>query len=166
MIGISYAASLCNYVVVSKNEEYLRLMARKMKILIVEDEYISRVLLSEMLSAFGTCHVAIDGKEAVTILERSFETKERFDLVCLDIMMPELDGQEVLHCIRNMEKSMNINRAEATKVIMTTALDDSKNIMQAFTKGHCEAYLTKPIDRVKLMQHLQELKLIDYALRT
>ncbi len=161
MIGISYATGLCNYVVVSKKEEYLRLMARKMKILIVEDEYISRVLLSEMLSAFGTCHVAIDGKEAVTILEHSFETKKRFDLVCLDIMMPELDGQEVLHCIRNKEKSMNINRAEATKVIMTTALDDSKNIMQAFTKGHCEAYLTKPIDRMKLMQHLQELKLID-----
>ena len=161
MIGISYATGLCNYVVVSKKEEHLRLMARKMKILIVEDEYISRVLLSEMLSAFGTCHVAIDGREAVTILERSFEMKERFDLVCLDIMMPELDGQEVLHRIRNMEESMNIHRTDATKVIMTTALDDSKNIMQAFTKGHCEAYLTKPIDRVKLMQNLQELKLID-----
>jgi two-component system chemotaxis response regulator CheY len=142
-------------------EEYLRQMAGKMKILIVEDEYISRILLSEMLSVFGTCHVAIDGKEAVAILERSFETKERYDLVCLDIMMPELDGQEVLHRIRNIEESLNINRADATKVMMTTALDDSKNIMQAFTKGHCEAYLTKPIDRVKLVQHLLDLKLID-----
>ena len=134
-------------------------MERGMKILVVEDEYISRILLTEMISEYGTCHVATDGKEAVTILERSFDTNERFDLVCLDIMLPELDGQEVLHLIRKMEEARNI--LGVTKVIMTTALNDSRNIIQAFTQGHCEAYLTKPIDRVKLVQHLLDLKIID-----
>jgi two-component system, chemotaxis family, chemotaxis protein CheY len=134
-------------------------MERRMKILVVEDEYISRMLLTDMLSEYGTCHVATDGKEAVTIMEHSFDTNERFDLVCLDIMMPEMNGQDVLYLIRKMEERRNIG--EETKVIMTTALDDSKNIMQAFAKGRCEAYLTKPIDKVKLIQHLMDLQVID-----
>jgi two-component system, chemotaxis family, chemotaxis protein CheY len=155
MIGISYAIVAKGAILSTRYHT-----EQAMRILIVEDEYISRVLLSEMLSAYGTCHTAINGEEAVEILKRSFETDERFDLVCLDIMMPELDGQEVLRRIREMEKERHIHGMDATKVIMTTALDDSKNIMQAFAKGHCEAYLTKPLDRGKLLQHLRDLRLI------
>jgi two-component system, chemotaxis family, chemotaxis protein CheY len=136
-------------------------MESRMRMLVVEDEYISRILLTEMLAEYGTCQVATDGKEAIEILERAFDSHERFDLVCLDIMMPELDGQEVLSHIRKMEEARNIGGRHATKVIMTTALDDSKNIMEAFTKGRCEAYLTKPIDKLKLLQHLLDLKLVD-----
>lgn len=112
-----------------------------MKILLVEDEYISRVLLTEMISAYGDCHMALNGKDAIEILQTSFELDERFDLVCLDILLPELDGQEVLRRIREMEKRLNIIGMAATKVIMTTTLDDSENIMQAFAGGRCEAYL-------------------------
>jgi len=136
-------------------------MKSRLKILIVEDEYISRVLLSEMLLEFGSCFIAVDGKEAVGILKHSFATNEPFDLVCLDIRMPEVDGLDVLRSIREMEKKRGLTALHATKVIMTTALEDSKNIMRAFTQGHCEAYLTKPIERVKLIQHLQELRLIE-----
>ncbi len=74
--------------------------------------------------------------------------------------MPELDGQEVLCRIREMERERSIHGMKAIKVIMTTALDDSKNIMQAFTAGRCEAYLAKPIDREKLLQHLKDLQLL------
>lgn len=134
-------------------------MERWIKILVVEDEYISRILLTEMLSVYGTCHVATDGKEAVAIIERSFDANEQFDLVCLDIMMPEMDGHEVLQLIRKMEEARNIRGI--TKVIMTTTLNDTKNIVRAFTQGGCEAYLIKPIDRMKLVQHLLALKVID-----
>jgi two-component system chemotaxis response regulator CheY len=133
-------------------------MQRWIKILVVEDEYISRILLTEMLSAFGTCHVATDGKEAVAIIERSFDANEQFDLVCLDIMMPEMDGHEVLQFIRKMEEERNI--VGTTKVIMTTTLNDTENIVRAFAQGGCEAYLVKPIDRMKLVQHLLALKVI------
>jgi len=40
-----------------------------------------------------------------------------------------------------------VTGGDCTKIIMTMALDDSQNIMKAFTEGHCEAYLTKPISR-------------------
>ncbi len=131
-----------------------------MKILIAEDEYISRILLTGILSAYGSCFVATNGEEAVALLNRSFETKERFDLVCLDIMLPDFDGHEVLRRIRTMERQRDIYGMDAVKVIMTTALDDAENIMAAFVKGRCEAYLTKPIDKDKLVQHLIDLRLI------
>jgi len=131
-----------------------------MKILIVEDEFISRAILSEILSMYGTCHITTNGQEAVEVLARSYQSGDRYDLVCLDIMMPEIDGQEVLKKLRQMEAAHGILEIEATKVIMTTALDDSKNIMRAFTEGHCEAYLTKPIDREKLINQMQDLLLI------
>lgn len=132
-----------------------------MKTLIVEDEYISRTLLTEILSPYGSCHIAINGREALEMLEKACEEDQRYDLVCLDIIMPEKDGHEVLSGIREMEGLRGINGMSATKVIMTTALDDTYNIMEAFARGHCEAYLTKPIDRRKLLDHLHELNLLD-----
>lgn len=132
-----------------------------MRILIVEDEFISRTLLAEMLNDYGVCHIATNGKDAVEAIERSFNEKQPYDLVCLDIMMPEMDGQEVLCETRRIEREHGIKGLRATKVIMTTALDDSKNIMRAFTKGHCEAYLTKPIEKAKLVEHLRNLRLIE-----
>jgi len=128
-----------------------------MKILVAEDEYIGRVLLVEMLSPFGTCDTAENGVEAFEMVKKSFETKP-YDLVCLDIMMPELDGQQVLQQIRELESELKVENG--IKVIMTTALDDSGNIMRAFTQGACEGYLTKPIDKVKLIEQIQELGLI------
>jgi len=132
-----------------------------LKILIVEDEYISRALLTEILSPYGSCHIATNGREALEILAKACDDDKRYDLVCLDIVMPEIDGHEVLAGIRDMEASRGIRGMAATKVIMTTALDDTHNIMEAFANGHCEAYLTKPIDRKKLLDHLCELKLLD-----
>jgi len=131
-----------------------------MRILIVEDEFISRTLLTEMLTIYGSCDVATNGKDAVNMLTQAFASGEQYDLVCLDIMMPEIDGQQVLTEIRKMEEEHNISGRNTTKVIMTTALDDSRNIMKAFTEGHCEAYLTKPIDKKKLINQLRDLNLI------
>ena len=132
-----------------------------LKILIVEDEFISRTLLIEMMAPYGVCHVAVDGREAMDVLRRSFNHDERYDLVCLDIMMPEMDGQEVLSEIRALERQLGFTGRQATKVMMTTMLTDSQNIMKAFTEGHCEAYLTKPIDRLKLIATLRDLNLIE-----
>lgn len=128
-----------------------------MKILIAEDEYIGRVLLAEMLSPFGSCDIAENGAQALEMVKNCIDD-EPYDLVCLDIMMPELDGQQVLQQIRQLEAERNMDHV--IKVIMTTALDDSGNIMKAFTKGECEGYLTKPIEKVKLIEQIQELGLI------
>lgn len=131
-----------------------------MKILIVEDEIVSRTLLAEMLSSYGVCHIATDGLEAIKAIEDGFDQKERYDLICLDIVLPKMDGQTVLAEIRRMERERGIVGAEKSRVIMTTVLDDSKNIMEAFVEGQCEAYLTKPISKEKLKNQLVDLGVI------
>jgi two-component system chemotaxis response regulator CheY len=131
-----------------------------MKALIVEDDFSSRVLMQKILSPFGDCHVAVNGLEAMNAFNTAREQKSPYQLICLDIMMPELDGHEVLSQIREIEKGDGIFEGEGVKIIMTTALDDGKNMMQAFYK-FCDAYLVKPIDKLKLIDHLRNLKLID-----
>ena len=137
-------------------------MANKIKILIAEDEFISRTLLKEMLTPFGDCHVVINGVEALHALEESYCASDtRYDLVCLDIMMPKLSGHEVLREIRRIEKEKGIFGPDVVKVIMVTALDDAKNIMEATVEGRCAAYLTKPINQICLLEQLYQLQLID-----
>lgn len=137
-------------------------MANKIKILIVEDEFISRILLKEMLSPFGDCDLATNGREAIDVLEKSYSVPEnRYDLVCLDIMMPKMSGHEVLKELRKIEKELGVHGAESVKVMMVTALDDSNNIMEALIEGRCEAYLTKPISKARLEEHLRQLQLIE-----
>lgn len=131
-----------------------------MKTLIVEDDFLARSLLSTLLSEYGVCHVAVNGQEALDAISRAMDEGSPYDLVCLDIMMPVMDGQEALLELRKMEEARGIQGLNATKVIMVTAIDDSKNIMKAFRQGLCEAYLTKPLDRNKLISYIKDLGLV------
>ncbi|BHH85482.1 response regulator [Desulforhopalus sp. 52FAK] len=132
-----------------------------MKTLIVEDDFLARALLTTLISEYGECHIAVNGKEALEAIERAYNDKVPYDLICLDIKMPVMDGHETLLELRKMEEEHLVSLADATKVIMVTAVDDSKNMMKAIRQGHCEAYLTKPFDRKKLIDHLKKLDLIE-----
>jgi len=130
-----------------------------MKALIVEDDFLSRMLLQGLLKPYVVPDVAVNGKEAVEAVRISLENKEPYNLICMDIMMPEMDGQEALRHIRDLEKLAGILPTDGVKVIMITALDDKKNIMTAF-REQCDTYLVKPLDKVKLVTTLESLKLI------
>ena len=117
-----------------------------MKILIAEDDFVSRTLLQEMMNIYGTSHVASNGKEALDAFADMLDSDKPYELICLDIMMPVMDGQEALKEIRELEHKKGIGGSDAVKIIMTTALDDPQNIMQALIKGGCDGYLTKPIN--------------------
>jgi two-component system chemotaxis response regulator CheY len=130
-----------------------------MKTLIVEDDFTSRLLLQEILKPFGETHIAVNGKEAVDAVRSAMEAREPYDLICLDIMMPEVDGLEALHQIREMEEVRQIRHPYGVKIFMTTALDGVKHVAQAF-RGICDVYLVKPIERAKLLEQLREFRLI------
>ncbi len=133
-----------------------------MKILIVEDEYTSRVLLKEMLSEYGDCHVASNGSEGLELVTQSLNgTLEKFDLVCLDIMMPEKSGHDILHSIRKIEQSKNIKPEQATRVMMITSMKDAKNVYRATIENRCHAYLTKPVNRERLEREIDTLQLFN-----
>ena len=130
-----------------------------MKILIVEDEFVCRHVLQELLSPYGECDMAVNGKEAVDAFESALAGNRPYNLVCLDIMLPEMDGQEALKKMREIERKYQIGGLDGVKIIMTTALEDFDNIKRAFIE-QCEGYLVKPITREKIITQLKELSLI------
>ncbi len=130
-----------------------------MKTLIVEDDFTSRLLMQELLKGFGMVNVAVDGQEGVEAVRLALKNGEPYNLVCLDIMMPELDGQQTLRVIREMEEEKGIFSTDGAKIIMTTALDDMENKISAFS-GLCDGYLSKPIHKEQLLKELRKLELI------
>ena len=130
-----------------------------MKILLAEDDFATRKFMLSFLSKYGECDVTVDGMEAVDAYLMALEDGEPYDLVCLDIMMPVMDGYQALVGIRNLEKERDIPQEKAVKVIMTTALNDESNVKMAFELG-CTVYSGKPIDQERFEQAMRKLNLI------
>ncbi len=131
-----------------------------MKILIVEDELSQQRLLEMLLVDYGSCDLAANGREALMAINRAFDDREPYDLVCLDIMMPEMDGQESLQKIRQLEIKHYREGLPSIKIIMITAKNMAKNMLSTFRAG-CDAYITKPVSRKKLIRQICQLGLLD-----
>jgi CheY-like chemotaxis protein/HPt (histidine-containing phosphotransfer) domain-containing protein len=136
----------------------------RLKILIAEDDFTCRKLLQTFLSEYGECFVAINGHESVEAVREALDEGQPYDLICLDIMMPEMDGHKALEAIRQIENEHGIAGLDGVKVIMTTVLGDSKNVIGAFRTG-CEAYIVKPVSKEKLLEEMEKLGLFNLSTR-
>ena len=123
-----------------------------MRILIAEDDMASRFFIKKILSKYGECDTAVDGLETIDAVLKAHQEEQPYQLICLDIMMPKLDGLKALQAIRDIEKQNGIEADKRAKIIMLTALNDRTTIKDAYEAG-CEAYEWKPIevDRLKLV---------------
>lgn len=130
----------------------------KLKILIVEDDFASFKLLEEYLCEYGDCSVAVNGAETVEAFKEALDEGQPYDLICLDIMLPEMNGHLALEEICKIERENGISDSDGVKVIMTTAIDDSEDIIKAFKEG-CKAYIVKPITNEKLFAEMRKLGL-------
>jgi two-component system chemotaxis response regulator CheY len=129
-----------------------------MKTLIVDDCTTSRLLLRTFLASYGLPHTAT-GREALEAVRLAWEDGELYDLICLDTMMPEMDGHEILRELRGLEEARGFTAGNRVKVVMTTALTDRTNVLAA-AREHCDAYLAKPIRKARLLEGLSRLRLI------
>lgn len=129
-----------------------------MKTLIAEDDFTSRLFLQTVLSRYGECHIAVNGREAVEAVRTAGEDGQRYDLICMDIMMPEMDGLAAMRAIREQEAASGIF-SKGAKIIMTTALGNLKDVSAAF-QGLCDSYIMKPINARKLLEDLKSFGLI------
>lgn len=132
-----------------------------MRALIVEDDPTSCKILQKVLSTYGQCDVANNGKEAVEIFRRSLEEVHPYDLICMDIMMPKLNGQDALRHIRDIEQKAGIVAVNEVKVMMTSALDETKEVVDALFKGGACAYFVKPIQLEKFVLELKNIGLVN-----
>ena len=110
-------------------------MSRSANLLIVDDNEANRDVLSRRLGQRGyNCTVAADGAAAMTLIQR-----QAFDLILLDVEMPEMSGLEVLTWIRGRFSHTDL------PVIMVTARAQGKDVIEAFQLG-ANDYVTKPVD--------------------
>lgn len=123
--------------------------------LIVEDDFTNRRILQKFLQEYGEVHIAVSGIEAVEAFRQSRHANQPYDLICLDILLPGLSGQEVLTEIRSEEESDVIQNHRA-KIVMVTGLDDKSSVLQAF-REQCDAYIVKPVDVRTFREQLDAL---------
>ena len=130
-----------------------------MKVLIAEDDVASGKFLSKLLSRYGEVVLAKDGVEAVDEFVKSVSEGKEFDLVCLDIMMPKIDGYKALQSIRDAERKLGIPRISRCKVVMISALDEDFDA--SFGNSDYDDYICKPIDIIKFDNIIKKLGLFD-----
>lgn len=129
------------------------------RILVVEDVALQREVLALLLAPFGRVEKATNGNDALKIIRESLGKGLSFDLVCLDIYMPGIDGYETLKELRIAEIAAGVKSERRSKVFMITASDDPVNLKQAF--GHqCDGYILKPVRKTILYEELKKIGFI------
>ena len=125
-----------------------------MKALVVDDDLTTRMVLHEILSHYADVHSCVNGNEAVEACAMALDRGEPYDLICMDLMMPVMGGLEALKIIRQEEARCGRIRPQATKVIITTATNDTDSIEEAF-RDLCDAYVVKPIEGAEFLDVVQ-----------
>ena len=117
-----------------------------MKTLIVDDELVSREKMKKIMDSLGECVAVESGSEAIIAFKDGVETGAAFDLITLDVSMPEVDGMEVLFRIREIEKENMVPKDKQIKVMMVTSQSDKDTIITCVQAG-CNEYIVKPFNK-------------------
>jgi len=132
-----------------------------MRFLIVDDDIESYHLLERRLEAYGAEIASADGKSACNVFRDAHYQKRPFDVVFLDIVMPGVDGHEILVEMREWERA-NLAPDQAVKIVMVSAMKDAKNIFTSVEEG-CDNYMTKPIRKQGVYDVMRKLGFPDLA---
>jgi HD-like signal output (HDOD) protein/CheY-like chemotaxis protein len=127
-----------------------------MRILIVDDEMVSRTKLELIMENFGDCRTADHGEDALTAFYEAHGNEDPFGLIMLDINLPGMDGIQLLSAIRDAEKELEIERSRRAKILMTTSYRDKDRIVASVQSG-CDDYIGKPFDPDLIRQKLDKL---------
>jgi two-component system, chemotaxis family, chemotaxis protein CheY len=141
------------------DEPVRQAVRRPLRMLLVEDDFGGRLVLQTFLSRYGHCEIAVNGRDAVEMFRLTAAHGERYDLICMDIMMPMVDGIEAVRQVRALEEADGILSTAGAKIIMTTAVDNIHDVGRSYTEL-CDAYLVKPIDLARLLLQMHEWKLV------
>lgn len=125
-----------------------------LRVLIAEDDSNSRLILKRFVEGHAECDTAVDGADALEKYLASLEDDRPYQLIFLDIMMPKMNGIEVMEQIRERELQSGVLGDDAVNIVMTTAVDDEQKIFEAHVTG-CFNYLIKPLDKKSVVEQLK-----------
>ena len=123
-----------------------------MRILVADDARFMRNLLCIMLRSWGDCTQASDGQEALDAYKKALREEKPFELVFLDIAMPEMNGKETLEAIRSFERSEKLTEEKKARIIMITAFSNETHLYKSVKD--CQGCILKPISREKIKEKL------------
>lgn len=133
-----------------------------MKTLIVDDVQANCRVLKALLTPFGKCEMVSTGREAINAFQTAWKKDEPYQLVCLDIMLPDYDGMQVLEVIRKMEAAMKVEKERHIKAIIISSANEHELRLRA-RELHSDGYLVKPIYRKDLIEVLRNTGLVEPA---
>jgi len=130
-----------------------------MRILVVDDDAPNRKLLTDIASKMGECEGAEGGQEALSAFKKAWEDWRPFNLIFLDVLMPDMDGRQVLLKIREIEKDKKISEQHQVRVIMVTGVSEEETVMDCLRNG-CDEFIVKPIDVHLVFEKIKKLGLM------
>jgi two-component system, chemotaxis family, chemotaxis protein CheY len=131
-----------------------------MRALIVEDDPVSQKLLEYILAPYGQCETAADGASAVKAFQAALKSRKPFNLICMDILLPGMDGHQALEQIRQIEAKRGLHPDKCAKVFMISAHNQMKNISRSFFQGQALTFITKPYTEEQIVEELKKFGLI------
>ena len=134
-------------------------MIGAMRVLVVEDDPSIRDMLEKFLASFARCDLAEDGYAGIIAVEQALDRGEPYDLVCLDLVMPVMDGWEALRRIRAAEDARGVDPSLRVRVLVLTARDSSQNLGRFLGDAPREGLLLKPFRRTELIESIRALGL-------
>jgi two-component system chemotaxis response regulator CheY len=130
-----------------------------MRILVVDDDAPNRKLLTEIASKLGECDAAEGGQGALAEFKKAWEDWRPFNLIFLDVLMPDMDGKQVLLKIREIEKDKKISEQHQVRIIMVTGISEEETVMECLRNG-CDEFIVKPIDVKLVFEKIKKLGLM------
>ncbi len=124
------------------------------KILIVDDSAAIREELTAILAPFAECHTAVNGQEAVDLVKATQGQGKNFNLVLMDVIMPEKDGLTAVKEIREYEKEKGLSGENSLTIIIATTIKDPSRILIAQYECGADAYIAKPFTEKTVLQTL------------
>jgi two-component system, chemotaxis family, chemotaxis protein CheY len=125
--------------------------------LVVDDDELGRELIVQYLEGVADCEMAENGLKAVDKFRTAFEGGIPYDLIILDLVMPEMDGHTAAKEIRTIEKEWGVSINDGVNIIVLSSLSTPGDVIQAYVSVRSAAHLLKPVQPDKLLVTLSKL---------
>jgi len=129
------------------------------KCLIVDDDELGREIIAQYLQEVPIVDTAISGRDAVEKFQAALTSGDSYELILLDIVMPDMDGIAAGKEIRKLEKGLALPADKQVKIVMLTALNTPHDVMQSMLSVQSSAYLVKPVEPEKLRKTISQVGL-------
>lgn len=122
------------------------------RVLVVDDNFIDRKIILEILKGKAECDLAATGQETIIAYNLSLAEHKPYDIVLLDISMSQMSGIEVLKLIRENESKTGVSLGDGIPIVMVTG--HKEPFLDAFNGG-CDDYILKPISAKDLLEKIE-----------